>query len=440
MTTVRPRISRATGLTAALAAVALIAAACSSSGLSAQEKAIRKTGNVTLKHACTASLCSGTRAGAAFQIQLPQDTKKWNGTLVIWSHGYREAAPIVSNPLDPSGAVQTVDRSAQDAPSTAVANALLAQGYALAGSAFATNGWDVLDGVNADQDLYTYFSSTFGKPDRVYIWGASLGGLITQTLAEKNLDWVSGVAPLCGVLGGTNLNLDLALDVAYAVKQLVYPQFKISGYSSVDEAVAQWEGASKALVSLLEGGSAAGVADVFAIGAIAGAPAKTEMFDGSSITSSIEALGEGIINALGYSTWGRYDLEQRVGGNPSQNTERTTTPVSPRTPAHCSPVTSAGFRRPCPPARASRPTPQRAPRPTRWATPRVRSPSRRSRSTPRTTPWCSCRTRTSSHNAWRRRTHAGSWCSCSAGRRTSTAARRTARGTATSRRTSSPAS
>ena len=66
-------------------------------------------------------------------------------------------------------------------------------------------------------------------------------------LAEKNPDWVAGAAPLCGVLGGTNLNLDLALDVAYAVKTLIYPELKLTGFASNDEAVKNWQGAFDAI-------------------------------------------------------------------------------------------------------------------------------------------------------------------------------------------------
>ena len=240
---------------------------------------------------------------------------------MIWSHGYRAAALVPDNPLDPASAPAEIDRSAATGPSQEVSDALVAKGYALAGSAFATNGWDVRDGVTADEDLYSYFKGAFGTPKRVYIWGASLGGLITQTLAEKHPNWVSGVAPLCGVLGGTNLNLDLALDVAYAVKTLIYPTLKLTGFASVDEAVAQWEAATKALVAAANKADAVSVADIFAIAAIAGAPGKTDMFDGSDITSTVSATLQALVVALGYGTWGRYDIEQRTGGNPSQNTD-----------------------------------------------------------------------------------------------------------------------
>lgn len=86
------------------------------------------------------------------------------------------------------------------------------------------------------------FVERVGRPDRTYVWGDSLGGLITQLLAERHPDWVDGAAPLCGVLGGTNRNFDLALDLAFAVKALVDPKFKISGYASYEEAVAAFEG------------------------------------------------------------------------------------------------------------------------------------------------------------------------------------------------------
>ena len=45
-----------------------------------------------------------------------------------------------------------------------MADALLAQGYALAGSAYKTNGWAVEDGVKADEDLHDYFVEEVGSP------------------------------------------------------------------------------------------------------------------------------------------------------------------------------------------------------------------------------------------------------------------------------------
>ncbi len=304
---------------AAGTAVVLLASACSHVQRTAQADDVRSTGKVTLKTDCTPALCAGQRDGAAIQIKVPSK-KNWNGTLIIWSHGYRNAGPVPSDPTNPDSPIVQPDTTAEASPSDDVSETLIGEGYALAGSAFKTNGWDVQDGVAGDEDLYKYFSDTFGTPKRVYIWGASLGGLITETLAETQNQWVSGVAPLCGVLGGTNLNLDLALDVAYAVKTLIYPKLQLTGFSSQQEAVAQWQAASTAVVTKASKGGAEGAADLLTIGKIAGAPGKTDKYDGHDATSLGQAYAQGIITALGYGTWGRYDIEQRVGGNPSQNT------------------------------------------------------------------------------------------------------------------------
>jgi pimeloyl-ACP methyl ester carboxylesterase len=254
--------------------------------------------------------CEGEIAGAAYEIQMPE---QWNGTLMLYSHGYRQAEPA---PPD----FEPVDTTPAPAPSEEVASALLDEGFALAGSAFASNGWDVLDGVKANEQLHRFFVDEVGDPDRVYVWGDSLGGLITQTLAEKHPDWVSGAAPLCGVLGGSNLNLDLALDVAYAVKTLIYPELKLTGFTSHDEAVENWEAARDAITEA-GGDTKTGVPSILLVAAITDVPAKTRTYDGSTVESQVRARAESILTALGYGTFGRYEIEQRVGGNPSGNAE-----------------------------------------------------------------------------------------------------------------------
>ncbi len=259
---------------------------------------------------CDQVACTGDLDGAAYEIQLPDE---WNGTLLLYSHGYRQAE---SSPPD----FEPVDTEPAPAPSEETASALLAEGYALAGSAFKTNGWDVLDGVKANEDLYTFFIEEVGEPDRTYVWGDSLGGLITQTVAEKHPEWVSGAAPLCGVLAGSNLNLDLALDVAYAVKTLIYPDLKLTGFASHEEAVENWEGAFQAITEA--GGDVEnGVPAILLTAALVDAPTKTKTYDGSTVESQVRARAESILTALGYGTYGRYEIEQRIGGNASGNDE-----------------------------------------------------------------------------------------------------------------------
>ena len=255
------------------------------------------------------SPCTGELSGARYEVRLPE---RWNGTLLLYSHGYRQARPAPPE----FAPVQTDPRPA---PTEEVATRLLAQGYALAGSAYKSNGWAVADGVAAGEQLHDWFAGNVGKPDRTYVWGDSLGGLITQLLAEKHPEWVSGAAPLCGVLGGTNLNFDLALDLAFAVKALVHPQLKLSGYSSYEDAVANFDGAYKAVLAATKS-TGTGIPKLLLVGALTDAPTQTVTYDGSTLQSRAGALVESLVTGLVYSTVVRWEVEQRVGGNPSGNT------------------------------------------------------------------------------------------------------------------------
>jgi pimeloyl-ACP methyl ester carboxylesterase len=304
-------VTRRAATGAALLAFALVPALAGCAGepeaVTVAKKQMSTSDDVPLK-SCDQVACTGDLDGAAYEIQLPD---KWNGTLLIYAHGYRPAEP---QPPD----FAPVNTDPAPAATDEVASALLAKGYALAGSAFKTNGWDVLDGVAADEALHTFFTQKIGTPDRVYVWGDSLGGLITETLAEKHPEWVSGAAPLCGVLGGGNLNLDLALDVAYAVKTLIYPDLKLTGFTSHDEAVANWQGAYDAMTKA-GADLANGVPAILLIAALTDAPTQTKTYDGATIESQVRARAEAILTALGYGTYGRYEIEQRVGGNASGN-------------------------------------------------------------------------------------------------------------------------
>ena len=67
---------------------------------------------------------TGELKGAPFEIRVPAN---WNGTLVLYAHGYRDLA-------DHPGEVD--DRSVSAFVNDAAEDALLAEGYAIAGSAY----------------------------------------------------------------------------------------------------------------------------------------------------------------------------------------------------------------------------------------------------------------------------------------------------------------
>ena len=306
--------TRANAARVSVVAGALLLTACGSSTATAPTSSVRDQSNDVPFTSCQQVKCVDTLNGAKYEIVMPT---KWNGTLLIYSHGYREAkpAPPTFTPVDTAPEPAPGWESGQKQ----IGQALLDQGYAIAGSAYASNGWAVADGVKAGEDLHQFFSTSIGTPKRVYVWGDSLGGLITQEIAEKNPDWVNGAAPFCGVLAGVVPNYDLALDTAYAVKTLIDPSMKITGFSSYEEAVATFTSAAAKMIAAASDVKGGGTSKILYIASLVDAPTQTQTYDGSTITSKVKGITESLITAVGFGTFARYDVEQRYGGNISTN-------------------------------------------------------------------------------------------------------------------------
>jgi pimeloyl-ACP methyl ester carboxylesterase len=133
--------------------------------------------------------------GSLYELFVPAD---WNGDLVLYAHGYRAPrAPIAL----PRGGVEGLK------------DALLSMGYGVAWSSYSENGYAVRDGVIRTRQLRGIFASKVGKPDRTYIIGHSLGGMVTLMSAEKNPGLYDGAMPMCGFLGGGPLEVDYIQDV-----------------------------------------------------------------------------------------------------------------------------------------------------------------------------------------------------------------------------------
>ena len=146
------RARRRSVVPVALLAGALALAACSSSSAGSS---VRSDSTDVPFTSCDKVACTGTMDGAKYEIVMPA---KWNGTLLLYSHGYRQAGPA-----PPDFARSTPPPSPRPAGARAqkeVGQALLDKGYAIAGSAYASNGWAVADGVKADEDAATPTSST----------------------------------------------------------------------------------------------------------------------------------------------------------------------------------------------------------------------------------------------------------------------------------------
>ena len=141
--------------------------------------------------------------GATYVIDVPA---VWNGTLLLYSHGY--VTPGSPNP-------------AEDVGDPLTGGYMLAAGYALAGSSYATTGWAVQQAIPDQIATLDVFQSLVGNPTATIAWGHSLGGMITAGLVQEYPTRFNAALPMCGVLAGGVGIWNGSLDAAFAFNTLV---------------------------------------------------------------------------------------------------------------------------------------------------------------------------------------------------------------------------
>jgi pimeloyl-ACP methyl ester carboxylesterase len=141
--------------------------------------------------------------GATFLIEVPPS---WNGTVVLYSHGY---------------VVPGSPNSATDVGDPVTGGFLLSNGYALAGSSYATTGWALQQAFPDQIAVLDQFRLLVGKAKRTIAWGHSLGGMITAGLVQKFPHRFDAALPMCGVLSGGVATWNTALDAEFAFQTLL---------------------------------------------------------------------------------------------------------------------------------------------------------------------------------------------------------------------------
>ena len=154
---------------------------------------------------------SGEINGAPYRIRLPE---VWNGTLLIFAHGYRDKA-------DHPGEID--NRNADVAPNAALEAPLLAQGFALAGTAYKDNGWAIKDAIQDVKNLAVFFRDNVAQPQRTIIVAASMGTLVGFKSMEQFGGIYDGALCLCDAGAGatrlwdSGVPLYLAYDIIFGI-------------------------------------------------------------------------------------------------------------------------------------------------------------------------------------------------------------------------------
>lgn len=286
--------------------------------------------NAAVEACALGATCDGNVVGSLgaspYKIQMPE---RFNGTVLIYSHGYRFGTPVPAAFAAPLGLTNNpayspttvpglaaagfgVDTAfvgnnlAEVAPNAIVAANLLSQGYALVGTGFARQGWAVPEGVEAAEGMIRHVNSGGVKgTKRIVTWGSSLGGLISAAVAERNPKKVAGVLPLCGAMSGPEQLLSGSMSVLFTWKSLVAPTLKIANYAAGPAGFAQAMGDLRTVLGSLGQISAGQLSPTSLspvgypylnsnmLGALlAGLPTKSDLYDGQTLNPIVGVLAQ----------------------------------------------------------------------------------------------------------------------------------------------------
>ena len=118
-------------------------------------------------------------------IHFAQIPDVWNGDLVVYAHGFTPPGTPLALP---------------DEVPQFCAMAMSA-GYAFATTSYPSNGMAIVDGLADLVQLVGEFKNAHPQTGRVFLIGASMGGLIAAQAAERNPETFSGVLAMCGIYG-----------------------------------------------------------------------------------------------------------------------------------------------------------------------------------------------------------------------------------------------
>ena len=297
--------------------------------------------------------CVGvTSDGAPYAMQVPAN---FNGTVALYSHGYRYNVDIPAGIPLIGGYKITNTPEPVPGGNAEVAKYFFSQGIAIVGSGFARQGWNPDSAIKTNVELIGTFKKQFPKTTKVIAWGSSLGGVITQGLAEKHPELVSAVAPMC-MADNISPQLTMAGDFLWGIKVLFDPTIKGGNYSPGAAGVAEsyadlvkvftvmgklqaalatgaWPDTSSATGKALAAAGVPSRSALLLLGLMAGLPTQSAHFDSISgpdgalkltfplALSPALAILENGTNAAALAVLATQDVENQVGGAIFDNTK-----------------------------------------------------------------------------------------------------------------------
>lgn len=136
-------------------------------------------------------------SGSIYRICMPAGAS-YNGMLVLWAHGFQDAGTPVGIPEE--------QLCANGICLDELINSL---GFAFATNSYSKTGMAILQGKQDLLDLVAIFTALHGPPSKVYLVGASEGGIITALSVEQAPGVYDAGVAACGPVG------DFPAQIAY---------------------------------------------------------------------------------------------------------------------------------------------------------------------------------------------------------------------------------
>jgi pimeloyl-ACP methyl ester carboxylesterase len=235
----------------------------------------------------------------ADQIVMVCIPDNWNQQLVVYAHGYVAVQEPLALPLD--------ELTLSDG--TFLPEVIMSLGYAFATSSYHKNGYAVEQAAMDLNSLVEDFRAGH-KTDKVFITGASEGGLIATMLLEKYPGSYDAGLALCGPVGGAPYQIKYLGDFR-VVFDYFFPGVFPFGMADIPaNAYLDWDATYVPAVGTAVESSSFLTGQLFGV--------TNAALDPADPSSAVETS----LSVLFYSIWATNDIIDVAGGQPYGNVFR----------------------------------------------------------------------------------------------------------------------
>ena len=233
--------------------------------------------------------------GALYQICFPGS---WNGDLVLYAHGHVPADRPLALPGDTVGG-------------QSLAPTISALGYAYGTTSYRRNGLLGPEGVEDLVELEAKVRRLYRPdPGRTVLVGVSEGGMVAALAAERHRDVFDGALSACGPVGGLREQLDYFGDFRVVFDYLFPGVLPGTAMDVPTEVMERWEQIYAPAVVLALTLNPDAARELIRI---TGAPVERD----DPVAIATTAVG-----ILRYNVIGTANAQERLDGQPFDNTER----------------------------------------------------------------------------------------------------------------------